>query len=59
MRMADPKPTFSYFVSEMTKRHPNLAFLHLIEPRTQGDQDREFESWEVCLWNLPIIDGHL
>jgi NADPH2 dehydrogenase len=32
MRMTDPIPTFNYLVSELKKRHPNLAFLHVAEP---------------------------
>jgi len=28
----DPKPTFSHFVKELVKYHPELAYLHLIEP---------------------------
>ncbi|KAL0961555.1 hypothetical protein HGRIS_006494 [Hohenbuehelia grisea] len=31
MGMADPKPTFSYFVSRLVQLFPNLAYLHLIE----------------------------
>ncbi|KAJ8507389.1 hypothetical protein ONZ45_g10252 [Pleurotus djamor] len=33
MRMKDPKPTFSYFVTQVTERFPDLAYLHVIEPR--------------------------
>lgn len=46
--MADPKPTFSYLVSELAKRHPDLAFLHLVEPRVEGSVDRTVLSGEVC-----------
>lgn len=45
--MADPKPTFSYLVSELAKRHPDLAFLHLVEPRVEGSVDRTVLSGEV------------
>lgn len=29
--------TFSYLVSELKSRHPALAYLHLCEPRVNGD----------------------
>ena len=29
----NPVPTFSYLASELRKCHPNLAYLHVIEPR--------------------------
>ncbi|KAJ7245887.1 hypothetical protein B0H12DRAFT_1054085 [Mycena haematopus] len=36
MGMADPLPTFSYVISQLAARQPNLAFLHLVEPRIAG-----------------------
>jgi NADPH2 dehydrogenase len=39
MGMKDPVPTFSYFVSEVKRRHPNLLYLHIIEPRIAGVDD--------------------
>jgi NADPH2 dehydrogenase len=36
MRMEDPKPTFTYFVSQAKGRFPNLAYLHAIEPLVAG-----------------------
>lgn len=33
MRMSDPKPTFSYFVSSLASNYPDLAYLHVVEPR--------------------------
>ncbi|KAJ3486693.1 hypothetical protein NLI96_g4051 [Meripilus lineatus] len=41
MRMKDPMPTFRYLVSEIARRYPNLAYLHVTEPRVTGDHDRE------------------
>ena len=29
----DPVPTFSYLVKELRQRHPDLAYLHVVEPR--------------------------
>ena len=49
MRMADPKPTFSYLVSQLAKLHPNLAYIHVVEPRAQGNMDREVHEGEVSL----------
>ncbi|KAK7442714.1 hypothetical protein VKT23_015960 [Stygiomarasmius scandens] len=36
MGMKDPKPTFSYVVSEIKKSHPTLAFIHVVEARAKG-----------------------
>ncbi|KAJ7171318.1 FMN-linked oxidoreductase [Mycena filopes] len=37
MGMADPVPTFTHVVSELKRRHPALAYIHLIEPRISAD----------------------
>ena len=39
--MADPIPQFSYLISELAKRHPNLAYVHAIESRISGNDDIE------------------
>lgn len=49
MRMQNPEPTFSYFVSEVAKRFPSLAYLHLIEPRVNAGVDRVAREGEVSL----------
>ncbi|GLB40852.1 putative nadh flavin oxidoreductase nadh oxidase [Lyophyllum shimeji] len=36
MGMRDPKPTFSYVVRELRMRYPDLAYIHVIEPRVNG-----------------------
>ncbi|TBU40495.1 NADH:flavin oxidoreductase/NADH oxidase [Dichomitus squalens] len=36
MRMADPVPTFQYLVSRLATDHPNLAYLHVVEPGLSG-----------------------
>ena len=41
MRMEDPKPTFAYFVSQAKERLPNLAYLHVAEPRVAGTEDHD------------------
>ncbi|KAF7421212.1 hypothetical protein PC9H_011733 [Pleurotus ostreatus] len=33
MRMEDPKPTFSYLVTQIRERFPNLSYVHVVEPR--------------------------
>jgi len=33
--MKDPKPTFTYLVQQLVERYPDLAYLHLVEPRLQ------------------------
>ncbi|KAJ7155046.1 NADH:flavin oxidoreductase/NADH oxidase [Mycena filopes] len=41
MGMSDPLPTFSYVVSQVAARHTDLAYLHLVEPRINGNVNRE------------------
>ena len=45
--MKDPIPTFSYLVSEIAKRYPDLAYIHVVEPRVAGGFDREPQAGEV------------
>ncbi|KZT25930.1 FMN-linked oxidoreductase [Neolentinus lepideus HHB14362 ss-1] len=64
MREKDPKATFSYFLRRLRDLHPNLAYIHIMEPRidgpvtvkkvTEGDSN-EFirEIWE----RTPIISS--
>ncbi|KAG6852440.1 hypothetical protein C0991_011929 [Blastosporella zonata] len=40
MCLDDPTTQFSYFVKTLKARHPNLAYLHLIEARILGNTDR-------------------
>jgi NADPH2 dehydrogenase len=47
MRMADPKPGFSYLVSEIARRQPVLAYIHVIEPRVANNMEREVQEGEV------------
>jgi NADPH2 dehydrogenase len=37
MRMDDPIPTFSYLIKKLKGNQPNLAYIHLIEPRMAGN----------------------
>ncbi|TFK37193.1 hypothetical protein BDQ12DRAFT_699175 [Crucibulum laeve] len=36
MGMEDPIPQFSHFISSVKESHPNLSYIHLAEPRTNG-----------------------
>jgi len=40
MGMSDPKPQFTHLVSKLKELHPDLAYIHAVEPRTKGDSDR-------------------
>ncbi|KAI0075622.1 NADH:flavin oxidoreductase/NADH oxidase [Panus rudis PR-1116 ss-1] len=41
MRMKDPIPTFSYLVQKIAERYPDFAYIHVVEPRVNGNIDRE------------------
>ncbi len=45
--MNDPKPTYTYLVTQIKERFPNLAYIHVVEPRISGVFDRETfpEEW--------------
>lgn len=65
MREPDPEETFSYVISMIKEKYPQLAYIHLIEPLTRGDDDvkkiagqLEQESNEFIrrIWQpLPLI----
>jgi len=63
MRMEDPVPQFSPFVTELKKRHPDLAYLHGIEARVSGPDDIESKAKEDLnflreIWSpLPFISA--
>ncbi|KZV63202.1 NADH:flavin oxidoreductase/NADH oxidase [Peniophora sp. CONT] len=39
MRMLDPVPTFSALVRRLAETQPQLAYLHIVEPRVNGEAD--------------------
>ncbi|TFK62757.1 NADH:flavin oxidoreductase/NADH oxidase [Pluteus cervinus] len=39
MRMKDPKPQFSHLVEQLKEKQPNLAYIHVVEPRVNGSTD--------------------
>ena len=47
MRMPDPIPSFSFVVQKLAEKHPNLAYVHVVEPRVQGNVDRVASEGEV------------
>ena len=47
MRMPDPRPGFGYLVSQIAARFPGLAYLHVVEPRTEAGFDRVVQEGEV------------
>lgn len=40
MRMQDPIPTFSHLINTLLEAHPELAYIHVVDARTEGGQDR-------------------
>ncbi|KAK9461029.1 uncharacterized protein V1516DRAFT_623852 [Lipomyces oligophaga] len=47
MKMADPYPTFSYVVSRLQQEHPDLAYVHMVEPRVSGVVARSVQAGET------------
>ncbi|KAG5639952.1 hypothetical protein DXG03_002154 [Asterophora parasitica] len=46
MGVADPVPQFTHVVTALRDAHPSLAYLHVIEPRVSGAEDREQHAHE-------------
>ncbi|KAI0319173.1 NADH:flavin oxidoreductase/NADH oxidase [Amylostereum chailletii] len=46
MRMPDPIPTFSAYVTRIRDTWPQLAYLHVVEPRVSGNDDAEAAAGE-------------
>ncbi|KAK0210089.1 hypothetical protein DFS33DRAFT_1402133 [Desarmillaria ectypa] len=44
MAMKDPKPTFAYLVSQIKEKHPDFAYIHVVEPRIVGTSDRNLDD---------------
>ncbi|KAF7314909.1 hypothetical protein MIND_00004700 [Mycena indigotica] len=38
----NPKPTYTYLVAELGRRFPELAYLHIVEPRVDGSRTLDF-----------------
>ncbi|KAJ7608659.1 hypothetical protein FB45DRAFT_1010742 [Roridomyces roridus] len=41
---AGPKPTFTHLVTELRTRYPDLAYLHIVEPRADGGETVDVPS---------------
>lgn len=37
MRIDDPQPTYSYLVGRLSDSYPELAYIHVVEPRLQSN----------------------
>ncbi|OSD00683.1 FMN-linked oxidoreductase [Trametes coccinea BRFM310] len=63
MKMPDPIPTFTYLLARLSVDHPNLAYVHVVEPGISGASDcslREGESNEFIrnIWlPRPLISA--
>lgn len=58
MRMDNPVPTFSHAVSRLAEQYSNLAYLHVVEPRGNGSEERTVREGEVgnhCHKQIAIV----
>ena len=59
MRMANPRPTFAYLVSEAKARFPDLAYLHAVEDRVAGgvehEDDGESNEFLRKIWGKKVF----
>ncbi|KZV76887.1 NADH:flavin oxidoreductase/NADH oxidase [Peniophora sp. CONT] len=39
MRLDDPIPTFTALIEQLVEHYPNLAYVHVVEPRISGNND--------------------
>ncbi|KAJ7439987.1 NADH:flavin oxidoreductase/NADH oxidase [Mycena latifolia] len=44
MHVEDPKPMYTHLVTELRDRYPELAYLHVIEPRVDGNMTVEIKE---------------
>lgn len=54
MGMENPVPQFAHFVSELKKRHPKLAYIHVVEARVSGDRNAENHVSSELLSSEPL-----
>ncbi|KAJ7779061.1 hypothetical protein B0H16DRAFT_1500980 [Mycena metata] len=60
MGMQDPKPTFAYLATELVNRHPELAYLHAVDPRVDASTARAVvpDGWSNdflrAIWLSPL-----
>lgn len=44
MGMDDPIPQFSHLVQKIVENHPDMAYIHVVEPRVNGSEDRNLDT---------------
>ncbi|KAJ6541621.1 hypothetical protein B0H19DRAFT_958591 [Mycena capillaripes] len=44
MHFDNPKPTYAHLVTELRERYPDLAYLHVVEPRADGGETVEVKD---------------
>lgn len=49
MKMVDPKPQFTHFISELASRHPTLSYIHLIEGRADEGVENVQETLDFAI----------
>ena len=47
MKMSNPVPQFEHFLSSLVKSHPDLSYVHFIEPTIKGNTDTEAGEGET------------
>ncbi|KAJ6592032.1 hypothetical protein DFH09DRAFT_1244553 [Mycena vulgaris] len=56
MHFDDPKPTYAHLVTQLCERYPELAYLHVAEPRADGSEtvevirDGYFNDFIRAIW---------
>ena len=45
--MDDPKPTFKYLAERIKDLYPDFAYIHVVDPRAEGNRDRIPDPGEV------------
>ncbi|KAH8110899.1 NADH:flavin oxidoreductase/NADH oxidase [Phellopilus nigrolimitatus] len=63
MRMEHPEPTFAHLVRRIRETHPRFAFIHVVEPRIAGDNDRVAQADESndflrAIWKTPESEAN-
>ncbi|KAF8987379.1 hypothetical protein BDQ17DRAFT_1402299 [Cyathus striatus] len=58
MRMKDPIPQFAHFVSTLKHAQPDLAYLHLIEPRIAGPDGDEHDTSNLHSGNDSVAESN-
>ncbi|KAJ3777544.1 hypothetical protein FB446DRAFT_806014 [Lentinula raphanica] len=55
MGMKDPIPTFTYLISQLKEKHPDLAYLHLIQSRALDDPKESNETFFDVWLPRPLV----